>query len=31
VLEDKVMALLLSKVKVSEVPSDKPLHVHEHE
>ena len=29
VLEDKVMALLLSKVKVTEVPSDKPLHVHE--
>ncbi|MEI8257131.1 MAG: trigger factor, partial [Deltaproteobacteria bacterium] len=29
-LEDKVMALLLSRVKVTDVPADKPLHDHDH-
>ena len=30
VLEDKVLSLLLSKVKVTDVPADKPLHDHDH-
>ena len=29
-LEDKVFALLVSKITVTDVPADKPLHDHDH-